>query len=69
MGSFTYVVTANGTLHRYPALEQCNLDSARITQSLADLPTSRASVPMPPGKPCGHCRPLDPDFTPQRATR
>lgn len=61
----TYVVTANGTLHRYPALEQCNLDDARIEATFETLPVSRAEVVVPPGRPCGHCKPLDPDFVPR----
>jgi hypothetical protein len=69
MPGFTYVVTAGGTLHRYPALEQCNLDNARIVESLDRLPVSRTNAPIPPGKPCLHCKPLDETFTPKRATR
>lgn len=60
-----YVVTGGGTLHRFPALEQCNLDDARIVERHDALPVSRAGTPVPPGRPCKHCRPLDEDFTPR----
>jgi len=54
-----YVVTQNGTVHRYPALEQCNLDIARIAETFERLPVSRANIVIPPGRPCKHCKPLD----------
>jgi hypothetical protein len=53
-----YVLTANGTLHRWPALEQCNLDDARIERSYEVLPVSRTGAIVPPGKLCKHCKPL-----------
>jgi hypothetical protein len=64
-----FVVTQNETLHRFPALEQCNLDDARIEGEYTELPVSRAGTVVPPGKPCKHCRPLDPDFVPRPRVR
>ena len=59
-----YVLTSGGTFHRYPALEQCNLDDADIVETYEHIPVSRGNQPIPPGKPCEHCRPLDRDFRP-----
>ena len=52
------------TLHRWPALEQCNLDDT--DQDVAYPVTLKEAAGLIEGgtvEACKHCRPLDPDVS------
>jgi len=50
------------TLHRWPALEQCNLDDTDRDEALKVSSEDAAKLIVGgSADPCGHCQPLEPD--------